>query len=219
MSASFNVSSVKLKKTPSVWVQTADIDNISDSVNFSDSDYKELTAAFSRAGRLFKKISSSVLKKLEGDTDKARLLEQYNNTLVRKGESIGNTKAHAKSFMSWITDRVQKDIDSKKSEKGKAVAAARGAVLLDFFNDIKGDLPSLYNLQNALVEAKSLVIAKLNRISTLKKFVLKKDGYHATNDEGFVAINSTTGAAVKLVDRLTFSHQNFSADIIKSWQR
>jgi hypothetical protein len=218
MSASFNVDGVKTKKAPSVWIQTANIDNVSDAVQFTDSDYKALTSSFSVAGKLFQKISGSVLKKLEANQPYAQLLEQYNNTLVRKGEKVGNTKAHAKGFINWISARIQKDIDSKKSATGKARAAEKGQKTLDFYASIEKDLSKLYDLQNALVVAKSLVINKLDSISSLKKFILKKDGYHATNDEGFVAINSSTGNAVKLVDRLTFSSNNFSADVIKSWQ-
>jgi hypothetical protein len=40
-----------------------------------------------------------------------------------------------------------------------------------------------------------------------------------TGVEGFVAIDHLTGGAVKIVDRLEFSKSNFSADIIKGWQR
>jgi len=40
-----------------------------------------------------------------------------------------------------------------------------------------------------------------------------------TGSEGFVAIDKTTSGAVKLVDRLEFSTNNFSPDVIKGWQK
>jgi len=38
-----------------------------------------------------------------------------------------------------------------------------------------------------------------------------------TGHEGFVAIDRTSGGAVKLVDRLEFSTNNFDPNIIKGW--
>jgi len=38
-----------------------------------------------------------------------------------------------------------------------------------------------------------------------------------TNPEGFVAVDRLTGNAVKLVDRLEFSHLNFTA--AKAWSK
>jgi hypothetical protein len=48
-------------------------------------------------------------------------------------------------------------------------------------------------------------------------FVKTKSGFKVTNVEGFVAIDRMEGGAVKLVDRLEFSTNNFSKDIIKGW--
>ena len=39
--------------------------------------------------------------------------------------------------------------------------------------------------------------------------------FKVTAPEGYVAIDSEDGSAVKLVDRLTFSHANFT--IAKNW--
>ena len=56
----------------------------------------------------------------------------------------------------------------------------------------------------------------MNRINT---FIKKKDGYEVTSAEGFVAIDRIGGGALKLVDRMEFSMNNFSADTVKGWQR
>ena len=64
-----------------------------------------------------------------------------------------------------------------------------------------------------------IVVKKLNAINKQKSFVLTSDGFEVTDPEGFVAINSEKGEAVKLVDRLTFSHMNFNDRYVKGWQR
>ena len=58
---------------------------------------------------------------------------------------------------------------------------------------------------------------KLNSLNDIGTFVKTKSGFRATNPEGFVAIDRMEGGAVKLVDRLEFSANNFSKDIIKGW--
>ena len=56
---------------------------------------------------------------------------------------------------------------------------------------------------------------KLNRIQSIGSFLRTKGGYRVTNPEGYVAIKK--GSAVKLVDRLEFSVQNFTA--AKNWDK
>jgi len=48
-------------------------------------------------------------------------------------------------------------------------------------------------------------------------FVKTKDGFKVTNPEGYVAIDRVSGDAVKLVDRMEFSYNNFTA--IKAWDK
>ena len=46
-------------------------------------------------------------------------------------------------------------------------------------------------------------------------FVKTKQGFKVTSEEGYVAIDKLGGDAVKLVDRMEFSYNNFSPDILK----
>ena len=48
-------------------------------------------------------------------------------------------------------------------------------------------------------------------------FVRTSKGFKVTNPEGYVAIDRVSGNAVKLVDRMEFSYNNFTA--IKAWDR
>jgi hypothetical protein len=64
-----------------------------------------------------------------------------------------------------------------------------------------------------------MVVNKMNEAGHLSTFLKTRNGFRVTNVEGFVAIDHLTGGAVKIVDRMEFSRSNFSADIIKGWQR
>ena len=65
----------------------------------------------------------------------------------------------------------------------------------------------------------SKIINRLNKISDIDAFVKTPKGYKTTGAEGYVAIDKLSGDAVKLVDRLEFSYNNFSPDILKGWDK
>jgi len=65
-----------------------------------------------------------------------------------------------------------------------------------------------------LVEAKQIIITGLNRIKSIGTFKKTDKGFEAVNPEGYVAIDKT-GSAVKLVDRMEFAFNNFTAQ--KNW--
>ena len=71
---------------------------------------------------------------------------------------------------------------------------------------------------NKIVEAKQMVVNKMNKAGSLGTFLRTTNGIKTTTPEGFVAIDRD-GNAVKLIDRLEFSRANFSPDVLKGWQR
>jgi hypothetical protein len=71
---------------------------------------------------------------------------------------------------------------------------------------------------NLIVEAKNFIIRKLEVIKTsVDTFVRTEDGFKVTGPEGFVAVDRLSGGALKLVDRMEFSQQNFNA--AKAWSK
>ena len=81
----------------------------------------------------------------------------------------------------------------------------------------KKHLDNIQLKQNYIVDSKLIIINKLNKLSKIGTFLKTKSGFRVTNPEGFVAIDRMEGGAVKLVDRMEFSTNNFSKDIIKGW--
>jgi hypothetical protein len=70
---------------------------------------------------------------------------------------------------------------------------------------------------NLIVDAKLMIIRKLETIKSIGTFVRTDNGFKITAPEGFVAVDRIKGNALKLVDRLEFSHQNFTA--AKNWSK
>jgi hypothetical protein len=60
-----------------------------------------------------------------------------------------------------------------------------------------------------------MIVKKLEKVNQIPAFVKTETGYKVTGPEGFVAIDTLSNSAVKLVNRMEFSKNNFNA--IKSW--
>ena len=139
---------------------------------------------------------------------------------MRKGDIIGNTRTHTNGLIRWIKQKYQKEINARKTDKGKGVQKAKLDALLEFFSDSnKRSLTQMFELQKVIVLAKLKLINILNRLSNVKTFLKTSKGYKVTGEEGYVAIDRLGGDAVKIVDRMEFSYANFSPDILKGWDK
>ncbi len=61
---------------------------------------------------------------------------------------------------------------------------------------------------------KNTLLQKMNQIQSIGNFMKTSKGYRVTAPEGYVTVDKVAGA-VKLVDRLEFSRQNFTMP--KGW--
>ncbi len=208
----------KLKPSKNVWMQDATLDDLSGTATLTKKETDNLNKKLSEAGKIFRTISSSTLKSIEGNKELNLMINVYNNTKVRDGQRITDTKKHATGLVMFVQARYQKEIDKRSSQKGKDVQIAKRDELLAFFDksNIKS-LQKVFDLHNLVTDSKLIIINKLNKLSKISTFVKTKSGFKVTNPEGFVAIDRMEGGAVKLVDRLEFSTNNFSNDIIKGW--
>jgi len=208
----------KLKRTKDVWMQDATLPDLSGTVTLTRSETDLINKKLSAAGKIFKQIASSTLKEIESNKELNGLINIYNNTKVREGQRVTNTKKHATGLVMWVNARYQKEIDKRSSQAGKDVQIAKRDAILKFFDkkNIK-NLEKVFELQNYVIDSKLIIINKLNKLSKIGTFVKTKSGFKVTNPEGFVAIDRMEGGAVKLVDRMEFSTNNFSKDIIKGW--
>jgi hypothetical protein len=218
MKASFGVDVSKLKRSSNVWSHDAIIRDFTNKATMTKKETKEVTAALSHAGVIFNKINGSTLRELEKHPELPRLIEQYYNKFVRQGQVVVDTKRHTDGLIRWITSRYRVEIQKRKTAKGKQVQQAKLDNILTFFSTgNKKSIQMMFELQKMLVLAKLKIINKLSDLLKIDAFVRTKDGFKVTGHEGFVAVDHLSGNAVKLVDRLQFSHNNFSPNILKGW--
>ena len=219
MRANYGVDVTKFKKSRNIWSQDAMLRDLT-KYTMSASETEEVNANLSEIGKLFNQISGSTLRELENNGQLAQLIETYNNTFVRRGEIIGDTGRHVSGLINWIKSRYQKEIDSKKTEKGKTSQQKKLDEILEFFSpQNRQNLKKMFDLQKLIVLVKIKLINILNKLQTIGTFVKTKDGFRTTGQEGYVAIDKLGGDAVKIVDRLEFSYNNFSPNILKGWDK
>jgi len=223
MKASFGANISGLQKPSTVWMDDATYKDVSGKATMTEAETAAVTSSLSSAGSTFRKINSSLLSKFlvlqnsfTGNLSGASL-KTYNNSKVRKGETITNPSAHAKGYLKWVEDSFQKNIDKLKTPKNKeALEIKKKETIRELAKHTK-NLTNIITFQNHIVDAKMGVVKKLNTVKSIGTFIKTSNGFKVVNPEGYVAIDRVTGGAVKLVDRMEFSFNNFTA--IKAWDK
>lgn len=220
MKASFGSDIVPtLNASKSVWMTDATYRDVSGSATFTKKETADITKILSRAGKIFNSIDSKTLNSISDDEELLVRIKAFNNMKVRSGKKITNPRRHARQLTEYLDSYYSGQIEQKKTERGKAPAREKRERTTSFTKLYSKQLALIFELMNTIAEAKDMVIKKLNSVKSLNTFVLTNDGYKVTGVEGYVAIDKVSGGAVKLVDRLEFSYNNFSDEIIKGWQK
>ena len=221
MSASFGEKiASKLKETKTVWAVDAVFEDKSGNATFTKSETAEITKLLSDAGRIFRSTKAKVLDEFKNNTELNARVNTYINSKVREGAPVGDPRGFVIGLQRYIEEYYQKQADKVKTEKSKQSKIAQGQEILKFFDQRNmKDIEKVFTLYNMLVDAKHMVIDKLNHVDGLKTFLKTNKGFEVTGQEGFVAIDHIGKGSLKLVDRLNFSKANFSTEYIKGWQK
>jgi hypothetical protein len=220
MKASFGKEiATKLKKTKDVWSVDAMFTDVSGSATFTEKENKEVTKFISTAGKIFSKLDAKTLNSISDNPELLQKVKTHFNSKVRAGQKITNVKSHVRGLVNYITEFYGKQADKRSTPKGKKVQTDKRDDILKFFSSANvKNLENIFLMMNALIDAKELVIKKMDQASNIDTLLRTKDGFIVTAPEGYVAIDND-GSALKLVNRMQFSHANFSDDYIKGWQK
>lgn len=224
MKASFGADISGLTKTSSVWMDDATYKDVSGKATMNTKETEAVTKSLSSVGTTFQKIDANMLRKflklqdsMTGNLAGASW-KTYTNSKVRQGQKVTNPTKHAAEYVKWVSDSLQKQVDKVKSDAGKKKYEKIQAEYVREMKKHVGNLKQLVLFQNYMIDAKMQIVKKLNSVKQLTDTFIRTDnGYKVVNPEGYVAIDRLSGNAVKLVDRMEFSFNNFTA--IKAWDR
>ena len=221
MSASFGKEiASKLQETASVWSVDAMYKDVSGQATMTKAETDAVTKILSEAGKKFNTIKRETFTGISENAELNMRVKAFINSKIRQGEKIRNTSRFVTDLIDYMYNHYQKEIDKVKTEKAKADKEAKRKEIMSYFsNTPKAQIVALFDLYNLIVEAKEVIIKKLDKAKRVGTFLKTANGFKVTEQEGFVAIDHMGKNAIKLVDRLGFSQANFSPDIIKGWQR
>ena len=143
------------------------------------------------------------------------MMKMFVNDMVKRGVEKP-TKEHV---MQFITDRHNKEADTKKSQKGKDAVHARRTELLTHLMQNGQHLDNMLAAHHHLASAKHILIGGLKKTKGIATYARTQkenadtkeveDHLEPVSPEGFVMIDTGTGKALKAVQRSDFSKMNF----------
>ena len=217
-SATFGANVSKLRKSRTCWFDDANFKGAD--VAFSEKEYSELYSYTMKASKLiggFDRIVS-IMDNIPSSAIGANI-KTFINSYIRKGRYPTPGKAFDE-YVSYLKTYWEDKVISKvKTDKAKEQKRVQLEQLLNELQTNKATVVKSLEYVHLITQAKMIVVNKINQLNNQDMFVKTKDGYKVTAPEGYVAINSKSGEAVKFVDRLNFSHFNFSDEYLKGWQR
>ena len=219
MIASFGVDQ-PLKRVASVWHTDAKYKDLSGTAKFTSAETTAVTNDLSEAGKIFRRINSGRIKEwstLQENLPQAAQWKTYQNSLI-KGNETKNPRKMIAEYFKFVHDAFLKITSTKKSEKSRKQWTQRKE---EFFKELRrhtSNMVAVSTFMMHIVDEKNKILQKLNSIKQLgmSTFIKTNKGFKVTSPEGYVVADSDQ-RAVKLVDRLEFSYNNFTA--IKNWDK
>lgn len=221
MRASFGANISGLRKISSVWMDDATYQDTAGSATFTKAETDQVTRVLSGVGLTFRKIDSTKLSAFlnlqNSMTGKmvGASVKTYINTKVRAQQKLD--KSHAAGYLQFVADKFDTEIGKLKTEKSQQALEKRKKETIALLKSHQQLLTNIFAFMAGIVEAKNMIVNKLNTVKSIGTFIKTANGFKVTSPEGYVAIDRVAGNAVKLVDRMEFSFNNFTA--IKAWDK
>ena len=189
---------------------TAVMFNKSD-LNKFDAQIRMAEGSLRKAGPILDLMSKSTQDQLSVGF---RLKTFFNYFIKNSNSGMEKVRTMQLQFKDYYTNTLQAEIDSRKTDKGKAKYIQAKADGLRFIDRNQTALYFAIASHITLGNCKTTLLQKMNQIQSIGHFIRTSKGYRVTAPEGYVAVDKVAGA-VKLVDRLEFSRQNFTMP--KGW--
>ena len=143
-----------------------------------------------------------------------RLKTYFNHFIRNSNSSMDKVSVMQKQFRDYFESVLQAEIDKRKTPKGKEKFIKAKKDGLQFIDRNRTALYFAIASHITLGVAKNTLLQKMSQVQSIGNFIRTSTGYRVTAPEGYVAVDKVAGA-IKLVDRLEFSRQNFTMP--KGW--
>lgn len=219
MRASFGASVAGLTPNSAVWFDDATYKDFTGIASLTPEENDAISRTIGQAAITLKKVNQPKFNVILGNPEFNTYIKPFVNNMVRGGEQIGDPTTFLNQFITFYRGKQEAEIAKLKGGVESKAAQARIEKIKkneEFIADNSNTLLGILAIYKRVIEAKLMILQKMQKIESIGTFIKTGDGYKVTAPEGFVAIGHD-GGAVKLVDRLEFSKQNFSAT--KAWKK
>ena len=214
LNAQFGVDVSEFGQDANVWYDDAFFKDVSGKATFTQKESLELKTAIQKIDQLTDAVPMPLWMKLSTNKDFVQYMLQFINSQIKGGKLTQDPKQMMQQYINYYRDIQTQAKDKLKTDTAKSKRDQAVAIMGKMFAENQKGIEAIIRIHNATISVKNKIIKQLNAVQSTKQFIRTDQGYKVTNPEGYVAIDSD-GQAVKLVDRLTFSKANFSAQ--KQW--
>lgn len=220
MQATFGASVAGLNKNKDVWFDDATYKDLTGRASLTPEENKALAASIKGGQATLAKMQKNKFDVIMTNQEFAKYIKPFINSRIRGGEQVGEPITFLKEFISFYNEKMNAEIAKLKGGPESKAALERIAKIQAherFIADNSNTLLGIMAIYKRVIELKLAILRKLQQVENqVGTFTKTETGYKVMNPEGFVAIGHD-GGAVKLVDRLEFSRQNFSG--MQDWKK
>ena len=214
LDAQFGVDVGEFGSDPNVWYDDAYFKDLTGTATFSSDEVRSLKTKIAQIDQMIDQVPMPLWMKLSTNKDFTTYMLQFINQQVRKGRIGTNANQMMQQFLNYYRDVQAQAKEKLKTDTAKDKRDQMVQLMGKLFSDNSKGVLSILQIHNMTVALKGVILKQINQVKQTKQFIKTDTGWQVTNPEGYVAIDND-GQAVKLVDRLTFSKQNFNAQ--KNW--
>jgi hypothetical protein len=241
MKAKFGFRAAGLTQSPDVWFDDAYYNDYTGIASLTPEENQLIISGLNQVATTLMKIDPGKFDKFLSH-EFGQYVKPFINSTVKSPKhatspagtsQVNNPTEFLKDFMNYIRVNKEQEIAGfldKAAEKNKdtpdkpvkepiAVQNRRKEIenMEKFIADNSNTLLGILAVYKKAVELKLELLKKLQQIEGITgTFIKSDDGYKVTKPEGFVAVGHD-GSAVKLIDRIVFSRENFLKP--KNWAK
>lgn len=215
MTARFGADVENLGTSPYIWYRDAGIKDVSGSVTLTHGETLELEHAIVELTSFLQGIGQETFKWLDSGIAGHSIRELIKidiNKMVRGG-LMDQPDAYVSKFVSRLEERLTADINKLKTQAGQERKRAAQEEALKFIKSHEQNITDVYFLFLGIQRVKDVLQQKYSAIRQIDTFIARPDGsFDVKPEEGVVIVDHLGKGgkeAVKIVDRLEFSRENF----------
>jgi hypothetical protein len=215
MQARFGADVEGLGTSPYVWYRDAGIKDVSGSVTMTRQETLELEHAIVELTSFLQGIGQETFAWLDSSIAGHSIRELIKidiNKMVRGG-LMDQPDAYVSKFVGRLEERLSADIAKLKTLAGQDRKRAAQEEALKFIKSHEQNITDVYFLFLGIQRVKDVLQQKYSAIRQIDTFIARPDGsFDVKPEEGVVIVDHLGKGgteAVKIVDRLEFSRENF----------